>query len=490
MGTADPGGTDVLDTPLAGPRSIRGGVVRAGGYLLGLGLAVASAPLLIRHLGVVTFGEYVTAVSVMTITTGVTEGGLQALALREYSVLEGRTREELMRTLLGLRVVLSLAGVAAGLAFTLIAGYRDALVIGALVAGTGLALASVQMLLAVPLQAELRNTAVTALDLIRQVLMVVLIVVLVLADASLLPFLCVFAVAAVPPLAATGRLVRNSFPLLPSMDAGRWRALLADMLPFAGVSIVAVVYLRLTVVTLSLVSTGEETGYFATAFRVIEAFLGIPGILVATVFPILARAARDDTARLRYAMDRVLRVALIGGAWLALALCLGADFIVQVLAGDAGDPAVDVLRVEALSLLPVFVGSSCGFALLSMHRQRAVMSAIGLGLVINLVLTLILGDAHGAIGAAIAITIADAVIAIAALTLLVRSSSEMRFPLRPMLPVVPAAAAGAAFALTGLPSVVQAIGATIVFFAVLLALRGLPSEVFEALLRRSPQERT
>lgn len=463
--------------------------MRVGGYVLGLGLTVASAPLLIRHLGVVTFGEYVTAVSIMTIATGVTEGGLQTLALREYSVLEGRTRWDLMRSLLGLRIVLSAVGVLAGVAFALVAGYRDALVIGALIAGLGLALTSIQVLVAVPLQAELRNNAVTLLDLGRQVLTVLLIVALVIAGAALLPFLGVLAVAAVPSLVAGAWLVRDRFPFSPSMDPGRWRALLAAMLPFAGVSIVAVVYLRLTIVVLSLVSSGEETGYFATAFRVIEAFLGIPGILVATVFPILARAARDDTARLRYAMDRVLRVSLIGGAWLALALSLGADFIVQVLAGDEGDPAVDVLRIQSLSLLPVFIGSACGFALLSLHRQRAVMTAIGLGLVINLGLTVVLGDAHGAIGAAIAITVADVVIAVAALTLLIRSSDAMRFPLRPMLPVLPAAAAGAAFALTGLPSVVQAIGASVVYFAILLALRAIPGEVADALLRRSPQER-
>ena len=479
----------MLDTSLAGPRSIRGGIVRTGGYVLGLALTIASAPLLIRHLGVVTFGEYVTAVSVMTITTGVTEGGLQSLALREYSVLEGHTRRDLMRAMLGLRIVLSAVGVAAGVIFAIVAGYRDVLVIGALIAGLGLALTSIQILIAVPLQAALRNNAVTALDLGRQVLTVLLIVVLVLAGASLLPFLGVLAVAAVPPLVAGAWLVRDGFPLRPSMEPRRWRGLLADMLPFAGVSIVAVVYLRLTVVTLSLVSSGEETGYFATAFRVVEAFLGIPGILVATVFPILARAARDDTARLRYAMDRVLRVSLIGGAWLALALSLGADFIVQVLAGDEGDPAVDVLRIQSLSLLPVFVGSACGFALLSLRRQRAVMAAIGLGLVINLALTVVLGAAHGAVGAAIAITVADVVIAVTALTLLIRSSAEMRFPLRPMLPVIPAAAAGAAFALTGLPSLVQAIAASVVYFAILLALRAIPPEVAEAVLRRSPQER-
>jgi O-antigen/teichoic acid export membrane protein len=458
--------------------------VRTGGYVLGLLLAVVSAPLLIRHLGVVTFGEYVTAVSIMTITTGVTEGGLGTLALREYSVLEGRERWQLMRSILGLRLALSAAGIVAGLVFALIAGYRDLLVLGTVLAGVGLALGSAQALIIVPLQAELRVATVTLLELLRQVLLVALMVALVLAGAGLLPFLATFVVATLPVLVVAGRLLRGRMPLLPSFAPGMWGGLLRDMLPFAAVAALSVIYFRLTVVLMSLVSTGEETGYFATGFRVLEAFIGVPSILVTTVFPILARAARDDMARLRYAMDRVLRIAVIGGLWLALSVALGADFIVEVLAGDEGEPAVDVLRIQAFALLATFVGSSCGYALLSVRRQRAVVIAMTVGLLVNAILTLVLASAHGAVGAAAAMTFAEFVICFVAVGLLLRSGSEVRFPLRPLLPVLPAGAAFAAFALTGLPSVVQPIAGSVVYFAILIALRALPTEVFDALRRR------
>jgi hypothetical protein len=59
MSSADPATTtavevaagDVLDSERAGPLALRGSVMRVGGYGGGMVLALASAPLLIRHLG-------------------------------------------------------------------------------------------------------------------------------------------------------------------------------------------------------------------------------------------------------------------------------------------------------------------------------------------------------------------------------------------------------------------------------------------------------
>src|SRR4051794_17476340 len=55
----------ILDTPEAGVKSLRGGALRIGGYGIGLLLGLISAPLLIRHLGVVDFGRYVTVTSIV-----------------------------------------------------------------------------------------------------------------------------------------------------------------------------------------------------------------------------------------------------------------------------------------------------------------------------------------------------------------------------------------------------------------------------------------
>jgi hypothetical protein len=87
-------------------RGVRGSALRLAGYAGGVALALASAPLLIRHLGVVDFGRYTLVLSLIAMVQGLTEGGLAAVGLREYTVLDRDHRRRLMRDLLGLRFAL------------------------------------------------------------------------------------------------------------------------------------------------------------------------------------------------------------------------------------------------------------------------------------------------------------------------------------------------------------------------------------------------
>ena len=52
---------------------LRGGAIRSIGYVAGVLLALISAPLLVRHLGVVDFGRWVTITSLVFIVSGLTE---------------------------------------------------------------------------------------------------------------------------------------------------------------------------------------------------------------------------------------------------------------------------------------------------------------------------------------------------------------------------------------------------------------------------------
>src|SRR5271154_3760900 len=98
---------DVLDTPQAGAGALRGGA-----YVLGILLSLISAPLLIRHLGQVEYGRYVTVIALVTIVGGLSEGGVNTVALRNYTNHSGAERTRLMANLLGVRMALSVVGVA------------------------------------------------------------------------------------------------------------------------------------------------------------------------------------------------------------------------------------------------------------------------------------------------------------------------------------------------------------------------------------------
>ena len=158
---------DLLASRRAGPVALRGGALRAAGYALGILLSLVAVPLLVRHLGTAGYGRYVTVVALMMIVAGVTEGGLNAIALRAYASAGGGERARLMRDALGARLALTTAGAVAAIGFAAVAGYGSKLVLGTALAAVALVLQAVSSLLGVSLQVELRFGWVAAAELLQ-----------------------------------------------------------------------------------------------------------------------------------------------------------------------------------------------------------------------------------------------------------------------------------------------------------------------------------
>ena len=477
---------DVLDTPQAGPAAIRGGALRASAHAGGILLALISAPLLIRHLGVADFGRYVLIGSIVATIGGVLDGGLVSIAQREYVTQSGEERDRSMRALMGLRLVLMGSAAVLAVAFAALAGYDETILLGVVIASVGLVIIAAQHLLLTPLVAALRYGTTTALDVLAQVLIVTAMIVLVIADAPLLAFVAIGVPLNVLLFVITSRLVRGTVPRRPSFERARWWALVKDTLPYAAAAAISAIYLRLALIVLSLVSDDLETGYYATSYRVLEVVLAVPSLLVSAAFPVLARsAAAEDESRLAYQVSRMFEVAVLLGLWFLLALELGAPVIIDVLAGDQGEPAVDVLRLQAPVIVFTFLAIAAAFVLLSMRKHKEVLIANAAALAGSVVATAVLAPEFGADGAALATVVAEALLGITMAIQVVRARDSLSFPLAPVPPLVAVAGLAACAILLPVPAIAQLAIGTVVYFGVLFALGRIPEEILEAFrLRR------
>src|SRR5439155_25802362 len=128
---------------------------------------------------------------------------------------------------------------------------------------------------------------------------------LVVVGGGLLAFLAVTAPAAAAVLVLTFWLVRGAVPHLPAFHPRRWRGLLQPLLPYSVAAAAGVLYFRIAVILVAAIAGGKQAGYFGASFRIVDVVVGVPALMVGAAFPILARAARDDHARLAYGVDRV-----------------------------------------------------------------------------------------------------------------------------------------------------------------------------------------
>ena len=479
----------VLDSSEAGGLIVRGGVLRLGSYALMVALSVLAAALLTRHLGVVRFGEYTTVLSLVGVVAAVTDAGMSTIGTREFAVREGAERDALMRDLLGLRMMLTTVGLLLVIAFTLAAGYDTALLWGAILASLGTIALVVQHTYTIPLSNALRLGTLSALDLARQVLTVGAIVVLVVLGAGVLPLLAVVLavnLALIPPTAA---LARHEISLRVGLRPRHWLTLLRLTVSFSLASAVGTLYIYTAQILTSLVSSPHQSGLFAASFRVFVVAGIVPSLLVGGALPLLARAARDDRARLAYALQRIFEVSLILGVAAALAMLGGAQFMIHVIAGPEYAPAAEVLQVQGIALVATFLLAGWSFALLSLERYKGVLLANLTAFLISCSLTVLLASSGGAMGAAIATLCGESALALGLLLALLHGHRELRPRVRVVPKVVLAAAPATVIALlSGVPSLVRAALALAVYGLLILLMRAVPAEVIELLparLRRS-----
>jgi O-antigen/teichoic acid export membrane protein len=476
---------DVLDTSRAGSLALRGSVLRVGGYGAGMLLTLISAPLLIRHLHQTGFGHYVTALSIATIAAGLTEGGVNTIALREFTTRPGHDRNATMSGMLGIRLLLSCIGVIAATAFAAAAGYSETIVLGTAVAGLGLTIQLLQSLFAVPLQATMRLGWVAAVELLRNAVTTLLIIALVLLGAGIVPLLAVIAPACLSALLLTARLVHGSMPLRPSRHPAAYAPLMRETFPFAVAIALSSAYYRVAVVVMSLEATALQTGYFSTSFRIVEVLIGLPLLVIGAAFPIVTRAERDDRARFDHATRRMFELSVLAGVWLAMAVELAARFVVEVLGGAAAAPAAPILRIQGPAVMATFVAVACSFPLLSMRRYRPLMVANALGLVATLIVSLSLVPLLHGRGAALATVAAELTLAGASVVALVRARPDLRLPWSIIPVALLAGGAGiAAGHLIGIHPVLEVLVGTCVYAVALAALGRLPPEIGHALRAR------
>ena len=261
------------------------------------------------------------------------------------------------------------------------------MVVGTLLAGIGLVVGTVQQTYSIPIGVSLRFGWLSTLDLLRQAAFVAVVVVLLLADAGLLPFLAATIPASLIVLAVAIPLVRGTAPLLPRFERSEWLRILRLVGVYAAAAAVGTIYVSAVIVTTSLVGTAEESGLLGAAFRIFTVLAGIPLLLVSTAFPVLRvprtpTASGSSTASSAWSTSRSSSEA--GWRWRRSSAPMCA---IDIVAGAEFEDAVPVLQIQGLALLAGFLAVTGAFALVSLRRHTALLVGNLVGLAASIVLT-------------------------------------------------------------------------------------------------------
>jgi O-antigen/teichoic acid export membrane protein len=283
----------------------------------------------------------------------------------------------------------------------------------------------------------------------------------------------------VPAIVGRKGLVR------PRFDRGTQRALLRTALPVAIAFALGQVYFRLVIVLMSLISSAQQTGYFGGSLRAMEALITVPILVAGVALPVLSAASREDGTRFRYAIRGLSEGAVIGGVLVVLVTIRAAEPVMAAIGGEAFRPAGDVLRIQVAALAFIALYQIWTVALVALGRQRQLIFTNAIALVALLVYAVALVPPFGAKGGAAASVLGDATLACLIYWRLHLSTGKVTVSAGFLGRVVAAAAVACpALLLSGIPDLVAAALAGVVFIGFGWAIGMVPKELSQELGRR------
>jgi O-antigen/teichoic acid export membrane protein len=202
------------------------------------------------------------------------------------------------------------------------------------------------------------------------------------------------------------RLVRPVWRIEPAY----WRVVLRWSLPLGLAGVLSAVVNRVDFLMLERMADVRQLGLYGAAYKLTNLVERLPQMIVASLYPLMARQAVEDPRALR----GLYRKGLLTLAGLALAMAvsmtlLGAP-LVRIVFGDEFGDAVRALRILVWASACLYVALPGGFALISLGRVRLNLLTLIAGAAINVALNVVLIPRFGYVGAAAATVAAFAVI--------------------------------------------------------------------------------
>jgi O-antigen/teichoic acid export membrane protein len=185
-------------------------------------------------------------------------------------------------------------------------------------------------------------------------------------------------------------------------------------LPFLGIALASVLFLRVGVLMLRSISGAQAVGLFSAAERMIAAVVMLQTMFVGALFPQLVRLWTTNKGALKNLTGQGQRLIVLTSLPVATVLALFAEDIILLLFGQSYTEAADVLRILAWMLAIRGINAITSAAAIAQSRQLDLVGSKLIGLLVLASVCAVLAPGYGAVGLAIAVVSAELSVLVAA----------------------------------------------------------------------------
>ncbi len=325
---------------------------------------------LARSLGVENFGVYVFTISLMYNFIPVADFGLERLVLRDVSRDHSRENEYLAK-LIPLRFLLSLAAYVLCLVLGYLLKLNSAQIIYLAVFGLSLFPVNFVYLIISILNAKEKMQYMAGTGLATILLTAILGIIVISEKLNLFWLFFSYPVACflvgIYFIFLTKRL---RLKLGWKIDLSLWGKSLSESWVFAVFTILAVFYLRATLIMTKTFLGSEEAGIYGSVYKFVEAGILLPQSLALALFPLSSRLSTGSPKKLANLYLKGLGVLFLLSLPVAAILILFSRQIVLLAYGVSYLRAVEILPILGISLILFFVNSLPGNIIQNSDKVR------------------------------------------------------------------------------------------------------------------------
>jgi O-antigen/teichoic acid export membrane protein len=400
-----------------GGRVVRNLAILSVSQVAGMVMSVITVGILSRALSLTEFGAFNYAFAFLSVGLVLADLGLSTTLLRD-AAQDSDKEATLIQRAIGLKLVMAAVIVAlswAGAFFYLEESVRTAcLIISAIIPLQALSLTGVV------LQARVQVKRGVVAELANRLPGFVFMLAALWMGWGLAGVMTSLVVGEVTGFLAITAMTRAVVWPRPRIDVAVWRTLARASLTIGGVSILSVVVSRIDFVMLGQFGSLEDVGYYGAAYRLPQLLERLPMLAMVTLFPLMARLAKDDRRGLRDVYRwSVTRAAAVAAPAL-LVVVVAAPWILTWWQGVDYLPAVPALRWLLAATLCSCLAVIAGNVLIVIEQARSLLVIWAVAAPVNALLNWFWIADYGATGAAAAGCVTGAVVLVLSLAVVER----------------------------------------------------------------------
>jgi len=454
--------------------------------IIGTAFGLVTLSILTRYLGAEGYGQFTVATSYLQFIGTLVDFGLTITAIQMLSEPDA-DQSKILGNLIALRLVTAAIVFSAAIAVAFALPWGSATHLAIAIGSFSFIFLSIHQIFVGLFQKSLRMEFPAISEVVGRAVLMAAVILVAIFHGNLIEVMIGMSTANLAMVGLSLAFAKKIRPYSMRLDRDVIRQIFRRSWPIAISIMFNLIYLRGDVIVMKIVGRPEaEIGWYGAAYKPLDVITVIPIIFMGLVLPLFVHAwSTMDHAKVRRIIQRAIdAVGILAWPTLSGGIVLATPLMLFI-SGPQFAPSGPLLALLVIAAFMVFYGSLFGHLIVGIGRQRVMTWIYAFDAAISLALYFIFIPRYGATAAALVTIFSEAIIAVAATTIVLATVK-----MRPSLKVtgkalLAAAIMGIVVSFTPQIHVLLKILIGIIVYAILLiALRAVTKDEIKKLMNR------